>query len=360
MRANAAPSIRLRTLVEVLPDGTGADEIEPTREEVSSYKAVTQVVRKQRGSGVWSSNILGTGPSKTFDVKDVGTVFQYRHLLELGLDREHRVFQITNRLLFRLLSKDSDPSLLFEYQKAAKDDPELAAWARDAMREGACAALAHGENNQDPRVRGCAIRLANRISQFLRSEFVEKPITKQGTRYFLEPEADPPSLNALTVLAFLPNYQRERAGLIERIGEYLNRPAPKKTVHIQAGKKAIKADQVFLGDPLHLDSAGRPKDLPFALHWMELLARLGLFESSPTAQRAFARLARDCDEYGAWTTKNLRGFPKSESGLADFAFPLEASDKKAEARRTDTTFRLALIARLIGLPLEVDEGVTAE
>ena len=68
--------------------------------------------------------------------------------------------------------------------------------------------------------------------------------------------------------------------------------------------------------------------------------------------RILSRLLRDCDENGVWSPKNLRAFPKSPSKLADFAFPLESDLRTVESRKTDTTFRLALVAKLAGWKLE--------
>ena len=74
--------------------------------------------------------------------------------------------------------------------------------------------------------------------------------------------------------------------------------------------------------------------------------------ASPTARRALGRLLKDCDKNGVWAAKNLRAFPKSASGLVDFAFPLEVDEKSVDARRADVTFRLAHLAKLAGLELE--------
>jgi len=48
----------------------------------------------------------------------------------------------------------------------------------------------------------------------------------------------------------------------------------------------------------------------------------------------------------------LRSFPKSPSRLADFWYPLEADAKTMEHRQADVTFRLSLIAKLLGWQLE--------
>jgi hypothetical protein len=353
LRAHASVPIRLRTLTEIIPtEAVDLEEVAALRSELLNYKGVTQVERKQRNTGIWASNILGTGPSKSLGIKDVGTVARYRRLLELGVPTSARSFQLANRVFFRLLSRDDDPKLLFEYEKPAKANPDLATWARGAMHEAVTAALAQGGLVDDPRVRGAAMRVANALSHFLRSGAAEKPIVKRGVKNILNPEAQAPTIYSVALIAYMPALQRERAGFIERLQKFLARPAPKRSYVVMVGSKGYKPTTQILGDPLQNDSAGRPKDLPFALHWIELLARLGALEESASAQRALTRLLKDCDVEGVWTTKSLRSFPKSPSGLAGFAFPLEVNEKSAEARRADVTFRLANLAKLAGLDLE--------
>ncbi len=322
------------------------------RAEVVDYKGVTQTVRKQRANGVWGGNILGLAASKAQGIKDVGTVAQYRHLLELGYPCDERPCRLTERVFHRILSRDEDPALLFEYQKVAKTNPSLGAWARDLMREAATAALAHSGKIDDPRVRGAAHRVASRVSQFLRSGLSDKPIKRSGSRNVLQPEAYPPTVFSVAIVAYMPNLQRERAGFVERLRAYLVQASPRRDYVIQVGRKVMKPTFHLLGDPLKADSSGNPKDLPFALHWIELLARLGILQSSPTAGRILCRLIKDCDEQGVWNPKNLRALPKSSSKVADFAFPLEVNSKTLEQRKADVTFRLALIAKLAGWKLE--------
>ncbi len=353
LRSHASPPIRLRLLTDILPDDAADDdEIATLKEEVSRYKGVTQVGKKQKATGLWGSNILGLEPSKSLGIKDIGTVSQYRRLLELGVPSTDGAFQLTNRVFYRILSRDDDPKLLFEYQKSAKTNPPIASWARGEMREAAVAALTHAGHTEDPRVRGAAQRVATALSNFLRSDLAEKPIVKKGARYILHPDAHPPPLYSVALIAYMPSLQRERADFIERLVQFLAQPAPKKAFVIMVGKKGLKPTTQILGDPIQNDSAGRPKDLPVALHWIELLARLDALEGSTSAQRARSRFLKDCDEEGVWHAKGLRAFPRSPSGLAGFAFPLEISDKTAESRRVDVTFRLAHIAKLAGLDLE--------
>ena len=333
-------------------DAVDDEEIATLRQKVSRYKGVTQITRKQRSTGAWGSNILGVGPYKALGIKDIGTVSQYRRLLEMGVCPSERAFQLANRVFFRLLSRDDDPRLLFEYRKSAKGNPDVAHWARGEMHEAATAALTHAGRIEDPRVRGAAQRAANALSYFLRSDLAEKPIIKKGAKYILHPEAHPPSLYSVALMAYMPNLQRERADFIDRLVQFLTQPAPKKAFVIMVGNKGFTPTTQILGDPIQNDPAGRPKDLPFALHWMELLARLNALEASASAQRALARVLRDCDDDGIWKGKSLRTFPRSSSGLVGFAFPLEISDKTPDSRKVDVTFRLAHLAKLAGLDLE--------
>ena len=323
------------------------------REEVAQYKQVTQTIRKQRSNGTWGGNMLGLTAAKSQGIADVGTVAQYRHLVEMGAPADHRSIRLAERLFFRLLSRDDDPKLLFEYEKPAKTNPALGIWAREFLREGAAAALAHAGHVEDPRVRGAAHRIASNVSHFLRGELSEKPLVRKGARNMLHPDACPPTLFSVATIALMPNLHRERAGFVERLGHYLGQPQTKRTWVIALGRRAIKPTFHFLGDPLRADSAGNPKDLPFALHWIELLVRLGTIEASATAVRILSRLLRDCDDSGVWSPRNLRSIPKSSSKLADFMFPLEADTKTSERRRADVTFRLALIAKLAGWELEL-------
>jgi hypothetical protein len=355
LREHASAPIRWRTVNDILPPGTASPaDMLVLREEVLQYRRVTQTIRKQRSNGTWAGNMLGLAPAKSQGISDVGTVSQYRHLVELGVPREERPFRLADRTFFRLLSRDEDSKLLFEFEKAAKGNEELGTWARDFLREGATAALAHAGHVEDPRVRGAAHRIASGVSGFLRSELSDKPLIRKGSRTILHPDAYPPTLFSVAIIAYMPNLRRERAGFVERLGHFLSQPMTKRAWVIALGRKAVKPTFHFLGDPLHADSAGNPKDLPFALHWIELLARMGALVESPTAVRILSRLLRDCDSDGVWSPKNLRGFPKSPSKLADFAFPLECDEKNPNSRRVDVTFRLALIAKLAGWQLELN------
>lgn len=353
LRDHACVAIKWRSVNEILPPpGATPDDRAALVAQLEAYRPVAQIVRKQKSNGTWGDNILGVDASTWRIGADIGTVSRYRRLVELGLPAGSRPFRLADRALFRLLSRDESPELAFEFKRAAKANPELGRYARALMREAATVALAQGGQVEDPRVRGAAHRIASDISQFLRSELAEKPLVRRGNRAVLHPDAHLPTIFSVGMVAFMPNLQRERAGFVERLATYLARPAGKRTYGIAVGKRVAKPVYHLLGEPIVADSAGHPKDLPLALHWIELLTRLGMLQSSETAQRVLARLLKDCDESGVWSPKNLRTLPRSPSRLADFACPLEADAKNPAARQADVTFRLALIAKLAGWQLE--------
>jgi hypothetical protein len=349
---NAGPSIRYRTYRELAPEGFAAPEVvEGAHQAINESKAALAVVKKQKDNGIWGGNLLGLGSVPAQGIKDVGTIPQYRRLLQLEWPRASRPFKLADRVLFRLLSRDEDPSLLFEFSKAVKTDPEAEEWARGIMREAASSALAEAGYGEDPRLRGSGHRIASAISQFLRSPLAEKPFLRSGAQTVLHPEAYPPSWYSVAMLAAMPNLQRERAGFTERLGHYLAQPAPKKTFVLEVGKKTVRPQHLILGDPIEADAKGLPNDLPLALHYIELLSRMGALEWAPVATKVLGRLLKDCDENGVWRPKNLRSMPKTGNKITYHYFPLHIDSKTAEGKEADVTFRLALIAKVLGWSL---------
>ncbi|HEU4570660.1 MAG TPA: hypothetical protein VFS07_08820 [Gemmatimonadales bacterium] len=348
-------SIRYRLLAEIAPAHTLApDALATERAHLPASKGVQAVVKRQKDTGIWGANLLATGPSAKDGIKEAGTVPQYRRLLQLGLPADHRPLRLAERTLFRLLSRDEDPALQFEYQKLCKAEPLAAEWVRGVEREAATAALAEAGHIEDPRIRGSAHKIASAVSTFLRSPLAEKPFQRSGSNTILNPEAHPPTWYSLAMLAAMPNLQRERAGFTERLGQYLAHPAPKKAFVVQLGKKNLKPTHLLLGDPIQADGKGLPKDVPLALHYIELLARIGALPHAPVATKVLGRLLKDCDDQGIWSPKNLRSAPKAVSSASFHTYPLVAETKSAESRQVDVTFRLALIAKVLGWSLEYE------
>lgn len=323
------------------------------RAEVLAYKPALAVVRRQKEGGLWGGNLLGPAANRAMGWKDTGTIFQYLHLLELGWPPDERPFRLSDRFLFRLLSRDDDPALLVEFQRPAKGDPGLGLWARSMGRLAAAAALARAGHVEDPRLRGTAHKILSDISQYLRSDLAEHPFHKSGGRTVLSSAATPPTVFSLIMLAFLPALQRERSGFLERLASYLSSPASKREYSIQAGKQYYKPLFEILGDPMRADAQGRVSDVAFAVYWLELMARLGILRQVPSATRVLARLYSECDEHGIWAPKNLRAQPRPGTPVLHYYFPLEGPGRSPAQRQTDVTFRLALIASIVGIPIEV-------
>lgn len=346
--------VRYRTFAELSPAGSvPAETLEHARAAIEGSKAAQAVIKKQRDTGIWGANLLGVVPSAATGVKDVGTIPAYRRLVQLGLPNSARPYKLADRVLYRLLSRDEDPNLLFEYMKAAKGDEGYALWARNNLRIAATAALAESGNVEDPRVRGAAHKIATDISEFLRSPIAEKPLVRSGATSVLHPQACPPDWHSLAMVAAMPNLQRERAGFTERLRHYLAQPVPKKAFALAVGKKKLKPTHLIMGDPIEADAKGVPKDLPLALHYLELLARIGGVSEAPTASKVLARLLKDCDESGVWNPKGLRTAPKVVNKIVTYhTHPLDLETKAAEWKLVDVTFRLALIAKLMGWAIE--------
>ena len=350
---NAGASIRFRTLTELAPAGYASPEtVEAARLAVLESKTAAAVIKKQKDTGVWGGNLLGLAPSAAQGIKDVGTIPNYRRLLQLHWPIGGRAFKLADRVLFRLLSRDEDPALMFEFQKQVKSDPEAEIWARGVIREATSAALAEAGHSEDPRLRGAAHKIANAVSQFLRSPLAEKPFVKSSKQVVLHPEAHPPSWYSVAMLASMPNLRRERAGFTERLGHYLAQPAPKKAFVALVGKRTVKPQHLLLGDPIEADAKGFPKDIPLALHYIELMSRMGALQWAPVATRVLSRLLKDCDDTGLWHPKNLRSPPKAIEKITYHYYPLHLDSKTVEGREVDVTFRLALIAKLLGWELD--------
>ena len=351
---HGGPAIRARTLSELAPEGSvdPATLTEAVAATVLS-EAVSAVTTRQQENGLWGSNFLAFQTSARDHTDEPGAVAQYRRLLQLGVPTTTRPFRLANRLIFRTLSRDDDPVLYGEFFDSTVDDPETAEWYRGLIREGVAAALAEAGYEDDPRLRGAAHKIISQVSTFLRSDLAEDPLIRRGSSAWqLNPEASPPSWWSVAMLAAMPTLQRERAGFVERLGQYLTQKAPTKSFMITVGKTTMRPAHLLLGNPIETDSKGVPKDVPLALHFIELLASLGQLAASPVAVKALQHLLADLDADGIWHPKNLRSQPKAASPITHHYWPLALADGELAHRQADVTFRLALIARRLGWTLE--------
>jgi len=70
------------------------------------------------------------------------------------------------------------------------------------------------------------------------------------------------------------------------------------------------------------------------------------------ATKVLARLMSEVDERGVWRPKVLKTAPRTTHKVTYHMYPLHQESKTPDTRVVDVTFRLALIARLLGWPLE--------
>jgi hypothetical protein len=354
---HGGPAVRYRTLSELAPQG--AFDVPTLSEALRTLvlsSEVSSITTRQADTGLWGENFLALQPSDRDGIEEVGTVAQYRRLVQLGVPNTTRPFRLADRILFRTLSRDPDPALLGEFADAAAEDPRYTEAFRNLVREGTCTALAEAGHDQDPRLRGAAHKVVSAVSAFLRSPLSDDPFVKKGGGYQLHPEATPPTWWSLAMIAAMPSLQRERAGFLERLAQYLAQPTPDRSYMAAIGGHTIKPLHILLGDPIELDpkAKGLPKDIPLALHFVELLAGIGAAQlaAAPNASLGFQRLLEDVDADGIWHPKNLRSQPKASTPITYHCWPLAPDDGELASRQADITFRLACIAKRLGWRLE--------
>ncbi len=347
---HGSPAVQYRAVTEVAQLPLAAD----TRIGALPYASRQgwELLYRQRPDGTWGHGLLTVPGTGLADVAAVGCIPGYRRLLELGWDAEAAPLATARRLLFRLLPEDNDPSYLFELAEAAGSDVDLIKRGRQILREAAAAALAQAGYEADPRLRGAARRILERVGVFLRSPSMEKPFIRVGNQHVLPHDAAPPSFHTLVMLAYMPHFRSEYHDHMERLYHYLSLQLPRMAPVQQVGEHLVEQPHLALGDVLpsrHVMDG----DMPTALAWLELMARLGFLRRNEGWSRLLDRLLDDRDRRGVWTPPRSVSMPAS---VPDWVWPtLPLADQAAEGDdcSVDVTFRLGLIARLAGRPIEL-------
>lgn len=317
-----------------------------------SYRPALLLAITQLGNGTWSHSMLGVPSQRAEHFEGVGTINAVRRLLEYGWDRESPPLILARRVLFRLLAEDTDPDYLFELGvKGKTPDEDLAQRGRSILREAAAAALAQAGYEGDPRIRGAARRITERIHAFLRSPLAQHPFIRVGNKHVLPPEAAPPSLYSLQMLAFMPLFRSEHHEAMEAIYQYITQPLPRQEPVQLCGKKLVEQPHLVLGDRLPNRNAV-DADVPWALTWLELMARLGFLRRNENWSKLLDRMLDDRDAEGVWHPHKGMASPRSTNPFTWPLYPLE-SNLTGDERWTDVTFRLGLIARLAGRQIEL-------
>lgn len=317
-----------------------------------AYRPAIELAVQAAVDGVWNRSILSIPSQRAEHFEGVGTVPAYRRLTEYGWDKEAPPLVHTRRALFRLLAEDTDRAMLYELAPTKpKVEEEFLILQRQTLREAAGAALAGAGFEGDPRLRGLARRTIDRMAEFLRSPLAEKPWVRIGNRQVLHPDAYPPTIHMLHLLAHMPLCQSEHYEAMELLYDYLTRPLPRQESVQQIGTQLLPMPNLVLGDLLPHRNAVED-DVPAALAWLELMARLGFLRRNDNWSKMYERFIDDCGRDGVWHPHKGLAMPKTTNPYVWPMFPIEQAHG-GEERWCDVTFRIGLIARLQGRPIEL-------
>lgn len=359
--AHGAAAVQWRLLREVTPavpataTATATAEAGFVRVPYAS-RAGWHLLGMAESDGSWPGGMLQVPTGQRLD--GVGTIPAFRRLLELGWDVEAPLMATTRRRLFRLLAEDNDPTLLAEL-RPADDDEDLVRRGRLLLREAAACALAQAGLESDPRLRGAARRLIDRVHAFLRSPLATKPWIRVGNQHVLPADAAPPSFHLLVMLGYMPQFRSEHTPFMDLLFRWITQPWPRQAPVQQVGDHLIEQPHLVLGDFLSTRS-GLDADMPSALAWLETMARLGFLDRHDGWVKLFERTLGDCDRRGVWTPPRSMAMPNQVPPWSWPVLPLHdvrtgpgGADADAAGLSADVTFRLGLVAKLAGRTLEL-------
>ena len=347
---HASNAIRYRAISDVAR--WSGDAVRDASALAYCYPPALTLALAQSPDGIWNASMLEVPSSRAEHFEHVGTINAFRRLLEYGWDKDSPPLLRARRVLFRLLAEDSDPAYLFELAPRSEgENGDVARRGRAILREAAAAALAQAGYEGDPRLRGAASRILDRIDSFLRSTLAHKPWVRVGNKQVLAPEAAPPSIYALSMLAHMPLFRNEHHVQLDRILQYVSQPQPRQELVQLCGSKVMPQPHLVLGDLVPNRNVA-DADVPFALAWLELMGRLGFLRRNEGWAKLFERFLDDRDRDLVWHPHKGLAMPRSSNPFVWPAFPLEQMTSGDE-RWTDVTFRLGLIARLSGRPVEL-------
>jgi hypothetical protein len=337
---HACGAIRYRALTEVAR--LNATDAEKVSALPFTHLPALLLAVQQAPDGTWDGGMLTVPSAKAEHFEGVGTIPAVRRLMEYGWNKD------TPPLVH---AEDDDPSFLFELGGKLAPDEEAVKRGRALLREAAAAALAQAGYEGDPRLRGAARRILMRMADYLRSPLAQKPFIRQGNQHMLAAEACPPSMYAIAMLAYMPLFRAEHHREMDALYTHLTQAHPRQEAVQLCGKKVLPVPHLVLGDLLpHRNAVD--EDVPFALYWMELMARLGFLKRNENWSKLFERFLDDRDRAGVWHPHKGMTAATTSNVHAWATYPLE-TQLAGDERWTDITFRLGLIARLTGRTIEI-------
>lgn len=347
---HASASIQYRAIVDVAkPSGPIVEQV---RSLPFTHRTALTLAVSQQPEGTWNHSMLGVPSSRAEHFDGVGTISAVRRLLECGWDKDSPPLMHARRVLFRLLAEDDDPDYLFEFGQGKGVDEDSSRRGRAILREAAAATLAQAGYEGDPRLRGAARRIVERVASYLRSPNAQKPFVRVGNQHVLPPEAAPPSMYSLLMLAHMPLFRNEHHEAMELLYHHVSQPLPRQEPMQLCGKKIVAQPHLVLGDPLPNRNAA-DDDVVMAITWLELMARLGFLKRNDNWCKLYDRFLDDRDADGVWHPhKGLAAVKSASNPFLWPMYPLE-DHLAGDERWTDVTFRLGLIGRLLGRTIDV-------
>ncbi|MBX3173839.1 MAG: hypothetical protein KF709_05470 [Gemmatimonadaceae bacterium] len=346
--SNASAPIQYRAIKDVAQ--LGSDACADLDLVPMGFPPALELALQANVDGIWNGSMLSLPTQRSEHFEGIGTIPAIRRLVEYGWDKDAPPIVHSKRVLFRLLAEDDDPAQLYELLPSrGKQEEEFLHSQRQLLREAAGAALASAGFEADPRLRGLARRTIERIADFLKSPLAEKPWVRVGNKQVLHADAFPPSIYALHLIAHMPLFQSEHYEAMELLYEYLTKPLPRQDSVQQIGTQLLPVPFAVLGDHLPHRNAVE-NDVPKAIAWLELIARLGFLRRNENWTKMFERFVDDSGRDGVWHPHKGLAMPKSTDPYVWPMFPLEVTHGGDE-RWCDVTFRIGLIARLSGRPI---------
>jgi len=346
---HAAAPIKYRSIVDVakLP-GVASDQVGTLP---FTHRPALTLAMSQQVDGTWNHAMLAVPSARAEHFEGVGTISACRRLLEYGWDKDTPPLTHARRVLFRLLAEDDDRDLLFELGGKDAADDDMAKRGRAILREAAAATLAQAGYEGDPRLRGAARRITERMSAYLRSPLAQKPFVRIGNQHVLPNEAAPPSIYSLLMLAYMPLFRNEHHEAMALLYAHLSGSLPRQEAIQLCGKRVVAQPHLVLGDPLPNRNVA-DGDVVFAVTWLELMARLGYLRRNDNWSKLYERFLDDRGSDGVWHPHKGMMAARSQNPFAWPMYPLE-DHMSGEERWTDVTFRLGLIGRLSGRAIDV-------
>jgi hypothetical protein len=345
---HASPPIKYRAMTEV---ARTADPASPDFDWLPySHRPAIKLAVTQSRDGMWSQSVLSLPGKHASDFTNVGTIPAVRRLAEYGWSHESPPLVLARRILFRLLAEDNDPTFTFELGTKTRDD-DIVRRTRGIFREAAAATLAQLGYENDPRLRGAARRILERTVSYLNSPLGEKPWMRVGNTHVLAPESAPPSIYTLTMLAYMPIFRHEHFSGVERIYDWITQALPRQETIQLFGKKMVPQPHLIMGDMLPHRNAVEA-DVPFALLWLETMARLNFLRRNEGWMKLYERFADDRDRNGVWHPHKGLERPTTTHQWAWSTFPLDEG-ATPESKWADVTFRIGLIGKLLGREIEL-------